>query len=145
MYIYPRIVRFEVFTAVTMKNGVFWDITPGSSSSGILHRVALARNYVSEELYTSIIRVTKICEVRTMLVVTGVRRLLVTANVVPSSPILVILMIKALSSSETSVLTIATRHNIPEDAILLSKHRQRLQHKFCIREDAYVKLQMGII
>jgi hypothetical protein len=22
------VVRFEVFTAVTMKNGVFWDITP---------------------------------------------------------------------------------------------------------------------
>jgi hypothetical protein len=24
-------VRFEVFTAVTMKNGVFWDITPCDS------------------------------------------------------------------------------------------------------------------
>jgi hypothetical protein len=24
-------VRFEVFTAVTMKNGVFWDVTPISS------------------------------------------------------------------------------------------------------------------
>jgi hypothetical protein len=23
-------VRFEVFTAVTMKNGVFWDVTPYS-------------------------------------------------------------------------------------------------------------------
>jgi hypothetical protein len=28
------IVRFEVFTAVTMKNAVFWDVTPcGSSKS----------------------------------------------------------------------------------------------------------------
>jgi hypothetical protein len=35
-------------------------------------------------------------------------RLLVTASVVPSSPILVILMKEALSSSETSVLTGAT-------------------------------------
>jgi hypothetical protein len=24
-------VRFEVFTAVTMKNGVFWDVTPSGS------------------------------------------------------------------------------------------------------------------
>jgi hypothetical protein len=24
-------VRFEVFTAVTMKNGVFWDVTPCGS------------------------------------------------------------------------------------------------------------------
>jgi hypothetical protein len=42
-----------------------------------------------------------------------VRRWLVTANVAPSSPILVTLMMEELSSSETSVLTRATRRNIP--------------------------------
>jgi hypothetical protein len=39
------------------------------------------------------------------------------ANVVPSSPILVTLMMEALSSSETSVLKRAPQRNIPEDGI----------------------------
>jgi hypothetical protein len=39
-----------------------------------------------------------------------VRRLLVTANVVPNSLILVTLMMEAIRSSETSILTRATRN-----------------------------------
>jgi hypothetical protein len=54
-----------------------------------------------------------------------VRRLLVTANVIPSSAILVTLMIEALRFPETSVHIRETRLNIPEDGI---RHSYRLEN-----------------
>jgi hypothetical protein len=70
-------------------------------SSGMLRCVALVRTKLSKVFLRS------------------VRRLLVTASVGPSSPILVTLMKEALSSSETWVLIRATRRNIQKTPFLI--------------------------
>jgi hypothetical protein len=84
------------------------------ASSGMFRSVALVRTDVSEERSVSIIRVKRIGELETTLAVT-------------SSHILVTLMKEGLSSFETSVLTRATRTNIPEDTILHSHRRGNLK------------------
>jgi hypothetical protein len=66
------------------------------ASSTMLRRVALVKTDVSEERSASIVWVTRIGELGT-------------------------LAVTAPSSSETSVITRATRRNIPEDAILQNR------------------------
>jgi hypothetical protein len=106
-------------------------------SLGILHHITLVRTDVSEEC--SACKVTGI-ELGTTLAVTSNRssvRLLVTANVVPSWQILLILMVGALHSSETSILTRATQRNITGDGIL------QIRNRFpCVRFEVFTAVTM---
>jgi demethoxyubiquinone hydroxylase (CLK1/Coq7/Cat5 family) len=124
----------------TLGCGIVWtNMKPRRmTSSGMLRRVALVRTDVSEEPIASIIRMKWIGELGTKLAVTGnwrtlrkntksVRRLLVTANVVPSSPNHLTLIMEGLGSFETSVFTRDTRPNIPEDDIFHSHCRENLK------------------
>jgi hypothetical protein len=88
--------------------------------SGMLRRVGLERNDFSEERSASIIWMTRFGKLRKVLgFLSRMIRLLITANVVPSSLILVTLMMAAISSSDTTDLTRVTRHNIPEGGIFI--------------------------
>jgi hypothetical protein len=101
------------------KNGL---ATSRKPSSGMLRRVALVRTDVSEESIATIAGVIRIGQLVACLRI--LLRLLVTANVVPSSchP-----DDGRDSSSETSDLTRGTRRIIPEDGILLSHRRKNLK------------------
>jgi hypothetical protein len=100
--------------SIILKNAVVWDVTPcGSCKNRLFGRTWRPHHQGGSHI-------AFIC---------SVRRLLVAANV-PSSPILIILMMKELCSSETSNLTRGTRRNIPEGGILHSHRRENLKSYF---------------
>jgi hypothetical protein len=126
-----------------MKNAVSWDVTLCDSCKNRL---------LGERLIASIIRVSGVGE-RGRLAVTSNRRtlrrntsiitnttktdmnttnsyyyhLLVSANIVPSSPNLATVTMEAIYSSETSILTRATQRHIPKDDIPHSHRRENLK------------------
>jgi hypothetical protein len=98
---------FEVYK-ITLHTKIHLSIM---TSSQIWLRVVLLRTDVSEETNRDVLR------------------LLVTANILSSS-IIVTLTMEDIRSSETSVLTRATRRHNPEDGIFHSHRHENL--KFCI-------------
>jgi hypothetical protein len=100
----------DILYIFVIKNAVFW----------MLHHVALVITDISEEHSTSIIMETRIGEPGTTLTATSNRRML-RRNAI---------LMEALCSSETSVLTRVTWRNIPEDGILHS-HRCENLKPFC--------------
>jgi hypothetical protein len=105
----------------------------------MLRFVTILRTDITEEPIASTIRVTRISELGTTLALTktgerSVIRLRVIANVVPSPPILVTLMMEAIRSSETSVLTTFKRFNIPEAGILHSHRCEKLKSYIALIE-----------
>jgi hypothetical protein len=90
----------------------------------MLRRVALVGTVVSDECSAAIIRVLRISKLG---ILRSLRRLLVTTNGVPSSPILITLMVEALSSSVTLFLKRVTQRCIQEDGILYSHRHENLK------------------
>jgi hypothetical protein len=101
-------IKFQVFTAVTMKNAVFW----------IWRRVGLVWTDVSEEGIASIFRVEKSASEEPAWAGPQPLSLQPPAQAGSSRADFSTLKMEAICSSETLVHTRYTRRHIPEDGIL---------------------------
>jgi hypothetical protein len=99
----------------------------------MLRRVAVLRTDVLEEYSASIIWVTRIGKLVKLEVISNLT----------NSPILVALIMKAIRSSETSVLKTVTRCNIPEGEILHS-HRHENKKSYIDGKMSYKKNSVAL-
>jgi hypothetical protein len=114
-------------------------------------RISQETHYVSATEF-SLVRVEVLMAVTTMNVVlwdvtpcdsSQLLRLLVTANAVPSSLILDTLMIVALRSSCSSLLTRATRRHIPEDEVFQLLNYMKMVSSGMLRRVALVRTDVS--
>jgi hypothetical protein len=100
--------------SLAKKNAFFWDVTPC--------------DFCKNRCFGGI-RVTRISELGTTLAITSTEAY---CEEIPRLPILVPLMMEEIHSPEMLVLTRATWHNIPDDGILHSHHRENLKSYFSL-------------
>jgi hypothetical protein len=106
-------VRFEVFAALTMKNAVFWDVMPCGSCKNRRFRGTYRLRHQGDNDRRA--------------------RNNFTAEV-SSSPIPVTLMMEAMCSSETSILTKATCQKTTFFKCIYLQDGQRRWNSDCIRD-----------
>jgi hypothetical protein len=101
-----------------MKNAIFWNVTPRGSCKNRCFGGTYRLHHQGEKNLRTRKNVSSIKSLKHAARKYILIQVLVTANVVPSLPIRVTLMMDAMRYFETSVLTRATRRQVPEDGIL---------------------------
>jgi hypothetical protein len=106
---------------MAIRNAVFWDVTLcGSFKNRLFGGISRLHFMVTRIAELGIVRININRSTLWRNTNSAALRLLVIANIFPTAPNLVTLMMEAMHLSETSFLTRATRRNITEDGILLN-------------------------
>jgi hypothetical protein len=135
-------LRLEVFMAAIMKNGVVWNVTPCGFCKNRHFGEKYRLHHQSGKNWYARKNVSNNQQLKHCLQLLGI------ANIVPSALIFHSVKVEARCSSETSVLTSATRRHIPEYGILHSHRREDFKYYVVfneVRKRNYHKKGMTVI